>query len=122
MDTFKIKPAHVSGDMESLLKDLFSVGSIPYELLKHALEREFRPHGAPEVKKIEIDRVKFNPVTGNGSFRVVLDIDYTFGCEDLLRAKKNETSEWTFTTATEDGYIIFYSSPTIGSRSTANEF
>ena len=121
MDTFKIK-AHLPEDMESLLKGLFSAGSMPYELLKQALEREFRPHGAPEVKKMEIDRIKFKPAAGNGSFRVVLDIDYTFGCEDLLRAKKNETSEWTFSTNTEDGYIIFYSSPAIDSRSTADEF
>ena len=122
MDIFEVKLNDAPGDIEKLLKDLFAEGNKPYDLLKQAIEREFRPNGAPEVKRMNIDRVKFEPVSGQGSFRVVLDIDYTFGCEDVFKTKENETSEWTFSLDTEWTNIRFYSSPDIDSRSTADEF
>jgi len=93
-----------------------------YKLLKSALEREFRPNGAPDVKRMTIDRVAYNAGTGNGSFRVVLDLSYTFGCEDLVTSKNNETSEWTFFVDTHGGAIKFSGSPYADSRSTADEF
>jgi hypothetical protein len=122
MDTFEVKLDTIPGDIENLLKDLFNAGSKPYDLLRNAIEREFRPNGAPEVKRMDIDRIKFNSDSSKGSFRVVLDIDYTFGCEDVLKSKENETSEWTFSIDTTSNYIRFYSSPDIDSRSTADEF
>jgi len=122
MDTFEVKLNDIPGDIEALLQDLFKTGSKPYDLLKQAIEREFRPNGAPEVKRMHIDRIKFNAGTGRGNFRVVLDIDYTFGCEDVLKTKENETSEWTFSIDAADNQIRFYSSPDIDSRSTADEF
>ena len=69
---------------------------------------------------MKTDRVKYDAASGKGSFRVVLDIDYTFGCEDLLTKKENETSEWTFQVNGET--ISFYSSPFAESPSTADEF
>ncbi|MDP9076462.1 MAG: hypothetical protein M3O71_03480 [Bacteroidota bacterium] len=120
MDSFDVKITNHFDDAETLLEDLFSPGTNPYELLKNALEREFRPNGAPEVKQMSIDRVKYDTVTCKGNFRVVLNIDYTFGCEDLLVQKNNETSEWTFAVINDS--ITFYSSPYIDSRSTADEF
>lgn len=121
MDTFEVKLNVVPGNIENLLMNLFTTGK-PYELLKQAIEREFRPNGAPDVKKITVDRIKFSPSAGKGSFRVVLDIDYAFGCEDMLKTKENETSEWTFSVDAEENYIRFYSSPYLDSRSTADEF
>lgn len=122
MDTFEVKLNDTPGNIEQLLKHLFPAGSKPYDLLKQAIEREFRPNGAPEVKRMNIDRIKFEPVSGKGSFRVMLDIDYTFGCEDVLKTKENETSEWTFSVDNESENIRFCSSPDIDSRSTADEF
>ncbi|MCR8556617.1 hypothetical protein KXD93_03145 [Mucilaginibacter sp. BJC16-A38] len=120
MDSFDVKITGHFDDAETLLEDLFRPGTKPHELLKNALEREFRPNGAPEVKQMNIDRVKYGAATSIGSFRVVLNIDYTFGCEDLLVQKNNEASEWTFTV--NGDLISFYSSPYIDSRSTADEF
>ncbi|MES2110580.1 MAG: hypothetical protein V4577_17615 [Bacteroidota bacterium] len=122
MDTFEVKLDVITGDIENLLKNLFKTKNKPYDLLKQAIEREFRSNGAPEVKRMDIDRIKFDSDSSKGSFRVVLDIDYTFGCEDVLKTKENETSEWTFAIDATDNYIRFYSSPDIDSRSTADEF
>ena len=122
MDTFEVKLDNIPADIKNLLEDLFKKGNKPYELLKQAIEREFRPNVAPEVKRMEIDRIMFEQVSVKGSFWVVLDIDYTFGCEDVLKAKENETSEWTFSVNNESENIRFCSSPDIDSRSTADEF
>ncbi len=125
MDTFEIKlhnaPAD-STDMATFLNELFAPGSENYQQLKHAIEREFRPNGSPELIRLDIDRVKFDAATGKGSFRIVLDINYTFGCEDLLIEKENQTSEWTFFIDKGLQIIFFYGSPYIDSRSTADEF
>lgn len=122
MERFEIKPVGNLHDIEGFLKSLFCSGSRAHELLKSAIEREFRPNGAPEVKRMAIDRVAYNATTGKGSFRVVLDISYTFGCEDLVTNKNNETSEWTFFVDTDDSAIIFSGSPYADNRSTADEF
>ena len=103
-------------DISALLPE----NSDGYNQLRHALEREFRHNGAPEVTKMNFDRVNFDPGTGKGSFRILLYINYTFGCEDLLVSKKAQTSEWTF--EINGNTIIFYSSPLAEGRSTADEF
>lgn len=120
MDRFEI---NIQGEIrpgEDFFKEVFRPGTDAYGLLKSAIEREFRANGAPEVKRMAADRVQYDPGSGKGSFRVVLDIDYTFGCEDLLTQKENETSEWTF--QVNGDTISFYSSPFAESRSTADEF
>jgi len=122
MESFEIKTKDIASGPENLVADLFRPGNKAHELLKSSIEREFRPNGAPEVKRMTIDRIKFNSATANGSFRVVLDITYTFGCEDLVTQKNNETSEWTFRVNTDCGAITFSGSPYADSRSTADEF
>lgn len=127
MDSFEIQSdkAQLSTDnfsAETFIPGLFKLGNKPYDELKHAIEREFRPNGAPEVIQMNIDRVKYNPSTSKGSFRVVLNINYTFGCEDLLVKKQDQTSEWTFFIDQQLFIIFFCGSPDIDSRSTADEF
>jgi hypothetical protein len=122
MDSFEIKITGYLDPGEEVFNEMFAAGTAAYELLKSALEREFRPHGAPEMRHMKIDRVKYNPHDGKGSFRVVLDINFTFGCEDLLIEKKAQTSEWTFAVDEKNEIISFYSSPYADSRSTADEF
>ena len=122
MERFEINTEGDLYDIEGWFNNSFCPGSEPYKLLKSALEREFRPNGAPDVKRMTIDRVAYNAGTGNGSFRVVLDLSYTFGCEDLVTSKNNETSEWTFFVDTHGGAIKFSGSPYADSRSTADEF
>jgi len=122
MDSFGIKIEDNTSDTEALLTDLFQPGNMAYELLKSAIEREFRPNGAPDVKRMEIDRIKYDIKTGEGRFRVLLDITFTFGCEDLVTKKDNETSEWTFFIDAANRILTCYSSPYAESRSTADEF
>jgi hypothetical protein len=127
MDSFEIQldKTHADKDnfsAEVFIPQLFSPDGKPYEELRHAIEREFRQNGAPEVRRMAIDRVKYDAYTCKGSFRVVLDINYTFGCEDLLTKKQDQTSEWTFRLDNEKRLITFYGSPYIDSRSTADEF
>lgn len=122
MDSFEIKIEGKPGDAESLLTGLFRSENKAYELLKNAIEREFRPNGAPEVTRMIVDRIKYNTATSKGSFRVLLDISYTFGCEDLVTKKDNETSEWTFNIDAGKSVLTCYSSPYADSRSTADEF
>ncbi len=68
------------------------------------------------------DRVNYDASTGKGCFRIVLDVRFTFGCEDSVTEKKDQTSEWTFTVNHPNKTIAFYSSPFAESRSTADEF
>jgi len=49
------------------------------QLLKSSMAREFRPSGAPEVKGMTVDRIKYDSTAAKGSFRVLLDISYAFG-------------------------------------------
>lgn len=118
LDELKNEPASLS----KFLNLLFEPLSANYEQLKHSLEREFRPEGSPEVTRLNFDRIKFDQNTGQGSFRIVLDINYSFGCEDVVTYKKDQTSEWTFLVDYELLIINFFSSPYIDSRSTADEF
>ncbi|ASU34696.1 hypothetical protein [Mucilaginibacter xinganensis] len=122
MDSFEVITKEEVDNAEYFLKNLFQPGSKPYDLLKSALDREFRPQGAPDVTRITIDRVKYQAESGKGSFRVLLDINFTFGCEDLVTEKKDQTSEWTFFADKDNQRIVFYGSPYVDSRSTADEF
>ncbi|MCO5947924.1 hypothetical protein [Mucilaginibacter flavidus] len=122
MESFEIKTEDTANNPESLLADLFHPGNRAYELLKSSIAREFRPNGAPDVTRMTVDRIKYDSATSKGSFRVLLDITYTFGCEDLVTQKNNETSEWTFLVNTDSGTITFSGSPYADSRSTADEF
>ncbi|WPV01712.1 hypothetical protein SNE26_08005 [Mucilaginibacter sp. cycad4] len=118
LDELKDEPA----SLLKFLNVLFEPFSENCKQLKYALEREFRPEGSPEVVSLNFDRIKFDQHTGQGSFRIVLDIDYAFGCEDLVTHKKNQTSEWTFLVDYKLLIISFYSSPYTDSRTTADEF
>lgn len=118
LDELRDEPA----SLLKFLNVLFEPFSANYEQLKYALEREFRPEGSPEVIRLNFDRIKFEQHTGQGSFRIVLDIDFSFGCEDVATNKKDQTSEWTFLVDYQLLIISFYSSPYIDSRSTADEF
>nr|WP_189549071.1 hypothetical protein [Mucilaginibacter rubeus] len=118
LDELKDEPA----SLLNFLNTIFEPLSANYEQLKYALEREFRPEGSPEVVSLNFDRIKFDQNTGQGSFRIVLDIDYAFGCEDLVTHKKNQTSEWTFIVDYKLLIINPYSSPFTDSRTTFDEF
>ncbi|SDF89039.1 hypothetical protein [Mucilaginibacter gossypii] len=118
LDELKDEPA----SLLNFLNIIFEPLSANYEQLKYALEREFRPEGSPEVVSLNFDRIKFDQNTGQGSFRIVLDIDYAFGCEDLVTHKKNQTSEWTFIVDYKLLIINLYSSPFTDSRTTFDEF
>ncbi|WEA02158.1 hypothetical protein [Mucilaginibacter sp. SJ] len=118
LDELKDEPA----SLLKFLNTLFEPFSENRKQLKYALEREFRPEGSPEVVNLNFDRIKFDQNTGQGSFRIVLDIDYAFGCEDLVTHKKNQTSEWTFIVDYKLLIINLYSSPYTDSRTTFDEF
>jgi hypothetical protein len=130
MESFEIKlnqqQAHVfdrvDNDIDAFLNDLFVYASPNYNQLALELQREFRQGGSPDVTRMAFDRVTYNSVTGQGSFRIVLDVRFTFGCEDSVTEKKDQTSEWTFSLNQTDQTIRFYSSPFAESRSTADEF
>ena len=109
-------------DIQNLLNNLFEPGTNNYQKLAYELQREFRQGGSPDVMRISFDRVKFDKNTGKGSFRIVTDIDFTFGCENMRVAKQNQTSEWTFAIDKSAKTITLHSSPYAESRSTADEF
>jgi hypothetical protein len=109
-------------DMDAFLNNLFAPASANYNQLALELQREFRQGGSPDVIRMTFDRVNYNVATGNGSFRIVLDVRFTFGCEDSVTEKKDQTSEWTFSFNQTRKTIAFYNSPFAESRSTADEF
>lgn len=109
-------------DVNAFLSDLFAPASANYNQLALELQREFRQSGSPDIIRMTFDRVNYNAATGNGSFRIVLDVRFTFGCEDSLTEKKDQTSEWTFALNGDTQTIRFSSSPFAESRSTADEF
>ena len=109
-------------NMAAQLDDIFAPGSVNYHQLALELHREFRQGGSPDVTRMAFDRVKYNPETSRGSFRIVLDIRFTFGCEDSVTEKNNQTSEWTFVVDHANSRVTFYNSPFAESRSTADEF
>ena len=108
--------------IQKFLNILFAPGSSNHWKLVYELQREFKQGGSPEITGIAFDRVNYNPANGNGNFRVVLDINFTFGCEDMVTEKKDQTSEWTFTIDLQHKTISFYSSPYVEGRSTVDEF
>lgn len=109
-------------DMATFLNNLFAPTSVNYNQLTLELQREFRQGGSPDVTRMAFDRVNYNAATGKGSFRIVLDVRFTFGCEDSVTEKKDQTSEWTFAMNGDTQTIHFYNSPFAEGRSTADEF
>jgi hypothetical protein len=111
-----------NADVNVFLNDLFAPASANYNQLALEVQREFRQGGSPDVIRMTFDRVKYNAATGKGNFRIVLDVRFTFGCEDSVTEKKDQTSEWTFTVSQTHKTVTFYSSPFAEGRSTADEF
>lgn len=109
-------------DITALLHNFFAPGSSRYQQLAYELQREFKQGGSPQVTSIRFDRVSYNCQTHTGSFRIVLDINFTFGCEDITTEKKDQTSEWTFAIDMYTDTIHLYSSPFAVERSTVDEF
>jgi len=112
------EPANIG----KLLNHLFVPHTGNYNKLVYELQREFKWGGSPDVKSIIFDRVKYDETTGKGSFRILLDISFTFGCEDVITEKQDQTSEWTFEVDRTEMMMRLYSSPYVDSRSTADEF
>ena len=111
-----------SADINAFLHQFFASGTKNHQQLTYELQREFKQGGSPEVIAVAFDRAKYDTQTHKGSFRIMLDINFTFGCEDVKTEKQGETSEWTFTIDMQANTINFYSSPFAESRSTADEF
>ncbi|WP_457129027.1 hypothetical protein [Mucilaginibacter sp. HD30] len=109
-------------DAATLLNNLFAPATANYNQLALELQREFRQGGSPDVMRMAFDRVGYCATTGKGSVRIVLDVRFTFGCEDSITEKNNQTSEWTFKVNPLDKTITFQSSPFAEERSTADEF
>lgn len=111
-----------NADITALFHNFFAPGNKHYQQLAYELQREFKQGGSPQVTAIEFDRVNYDAQTHKGSFRIVLDINFTFGCEDVITEQKAQTSEWTYAVDMHANTIHFYSSPFADSRSTADEF
>ena len=109
-----------SADITALFHNFFAPGSSNYQQLAYELQREFKQGGSPQVTAIEFDRVNYDAQTHKGSFRILLDVNFTFGCEDVTTEKKDQTSEWTF--KVDGNKLDLYSSPFAEERSTADEF
>lgn len=125
MSDFELQPGTMPDtkmDLDSYFNKLFATGSSGFQKLTYELQREFRFGGSPDVNSVHIDRIKFDAEKSKGSFRVVLDIDFTFGCEDVRTNKPDQTSEWTFETDVANHKLLFYGSPYANGRSTADEF
>lgn len=124
MSDFEIQPATMPGfqtDLNVYFNALFAAGTAEFQKLAYELQREFRFGGSPDVSHIHIDRISFNADKRTGSFRVVLDVDFTFGCEDVQTTKTDQTSEWTFEADNVNNRLLFYGSPYARERSTADE-
>ena len=109
-------------EITAFLHNIFAPGSNNYQQLAYELQREFKQGGSPEVTAVAFDRVNYDAQTHKGSFRIVLDINFTFGCEDVKTEQQGQTSEWTFAINPANSTINLYSSPYAESRSTADEF
>lgn len=103
-----------------LLTQLFVLPSANFDKLKYEIQREFKAGGSPDITRMSFDRVHFDNGKGTGRFRVVLDINFTFGCEDVLTKKKDQTSEWSF--FIEDYNMVFEGLAFTNERSTGDEF
>ncbi|WP_214071196.1 hypothetical protein [Mucilaginibacter sp. dw_454] len=113
---------HTDVNIDQLLGELFQPATDNYQKLAYELQREFKWGGSPDVTSMVFDRIKYDTTTHKGSFRIVLDISFTFGCEDVRTYKPDQTSEWTFTIHLTEKIMKLYSSPFAESRSTADEF
>lgn len=125
MNSFDLHPATLPGqttDIKGYLHELFTPGTNEYQQLKYEIQREYRSSGSPEVTRMAFDRAQSDTITGHGSFRVIVDVNFTFGCEDVQTDKSNQTSDWTFEVDHQAQLIHFYGSPYIDSRTTADEF
>jgi hypothetical protein len=111
-----------NADITAFLHTFFAPKTTYYQQLAYELQREFKQGGSPQVTAIGFDRVNYDAQTHKGSFRIVLDINFTFGCEDVTTEQKEQTSEWTFMVEMHANTIHFYSSPFAVERSTADEF
>lgn len=111
-----------SGLRDGLFKELFNPSAGNYAKLAYELQREFKAGGSPEVTKIDFDRLSFDADAGVGKFRILLDINFTFGCEDVKTEKYDQTSEWSFSADSANRTLILRPSPFVESRSTADEF
>ncbi|MEO8887273.1 MAG: hypothetical protein ABI367_14500 [Mucilaginibacter sp.] len=114
--------SNASPDITVFMDRFFAPDTTYYRQLTYELQREFKQAGSPDITLITFDRVQYNITTGHGSFRIVLDINFTFGCEDVITKKTDQTSEWTFSVDMHHNTISFYSSPFAEGRSTADEF
>jgi hypothetical protein len=109
-------------DITAFLNRQFVPSSANYSKLAFELQREFKHGGSPDVRRVVFDRVVYDAAMGKGSFRIVLDIRFTFGCEDSVTVKRDQTSEWTFSLNSANSTLNFYNSPFTEARSTADEF
>ena len=103
-----------------LLTQLFVLPSANFDKLKYEIQREFKAGGSPDITRVSFDRGHFDKDRGKGRFRVVLDINFTFGCEDVLTKKKDQTSEWSF--FFEENVMVFEGLAFANERSTGDEF
>lgn len=108
--------------IKNLLSDLFQLGTNNYVKLVYELQLEFKWGGSPDISRMSFDRIKYDIATGKGSFRILLDISFTFGCEDVITNKFNQTSEWAFAINPAQKSITLFGSPFAETRSTADEF
>lgn len=109
-------------DMEVLLQATFKQEAA-HQLMKTAIEQENSVHaGSPELECFTLDRLKTNYSTLTGKFRVVYDLNFTFGCEGLKREKEDQTSEWTFQCYPNHTSILFKGPQYRDLRTTEDEF
>jgi hypothetical protein len=108
--------------LAKLFRALFQPFQENWFTLSREIQHELKASGSPEITHLEFDRISFDNESHQGKFRVVLDVNFTFGCEDLKREKEGETSEWTFTFDQAEKTLTFHGSPFVQSRSTADEF
>jgi len=109
-------------NIANLLNEVLQPATANYQKLAYELQREFKWGGSPDITQMSFDRIKYDTTTQKGSFRIILDISFTFGCEDVRTDKPDQTSEWTFTIHLTEKIMKLYSSPFAESRSTVDEF
>lgn len=125
MQSFEVKPDKLPNpdtNFTAYLNALFSAETKAFGQLTYELQREFRSGGSPDIRQLHIDRVSYDADNSAGNFRVVLDIDFAFGCEDIRTQKKDQTSEWSFKVDWSNSLLIFNGSAFAEERSTADEF
>ncbi|WDF53824.1 hypothetical protein [Mucilaginibacter sp. KACC 22063] len=125
MSVFQVSTNHPPDnekDWTAFLNNIFQPGEKSCEQLVYELQIEFKSGGSPDVSNIKIDRVKFDAAKRTGRFRILLDVTFTFGCEDICTLKKDQTSEWSFEIDPSNQNIAFSNTLYPEGRSTADEF